>query len=802
MAEFRILGTVEAYAPAGPVDIGPPRQRTVLAALLIDAGRAVPVSMLVDRIWGDAPPELARRSLHSYIARLRRIVDAISTPQAPARLVRRSGGYQLQVSPEQVDVLRFRALVEQSREAGRSGAEQAALLRDALALWRGEPLTGTSGDWAARLREQLAQQRLGAAVAWARAELRLGNAAALTGPLGDLVAEHPLVEPLATSYLLALRAAGRSAEALRHYETVRRGLADTLGVDPTAELRQAYHTVLRPDPEPSTAAGGPQQEHERVGPVPAMLPPDINGFTGRAAQLAELDRLAGAGGQPGTVVIAALSGTAGIGKTALAVHWAHRVAGRYPDGQLYVNLRGFDPAASPVPPAQAVRILLDALGVPARRIPAEPDAQVGLYRSELAGRRVLVLLDNARDAAQVRPLLPGSPTTTVLVTSRKQLTGLVAAEGARPLTLPMLNTTEAYELLAARLGAARVAAEPDAVRTIVARCARLPLALAVAAARAATYPARPLATLAAELTTASRLDVLAGEDPVTDARAVFGCSYAALSMPAARLFRLIGTCPGQDISFRGAASLAGLPPVQTRPLLAELTTASLLVEHQPDRYAMHDLLRSYAGELFPTGEQHAGNVEYAGVLAARRAAIQRLLDHYLHTAESAARLLDPQRAQLPLPEPSPGALIEPPADAAAALAWFTLERPELVAAVQLAGHSRFDTHAWRLASSLFTLLDEQGRWLDVIASQQTAIAAATRLGDRTAQQRAHEMLGLTHLRLARYPAAHSHLRQAAELAGQLGDRLGQARCEQVLSARYGREADRSAGHLSARPPGG
>ena len=779
MAEFRILGTVEAYGPDGQVDAGPPRQRTVLAALLVDAGQVVPVSTLVDRVWGDAPPESARRSLHSHIARLRRLVDGLSTVREPVGLVRQADGYQLRVPPEQVDALRFRALVERARD--QPDDEQADLLRAALDLWRGEPLAGTSGDWAARQRERLAQQRVDAAVGWARAELRRGNAATLTGPLGELVAAHPLAEPLAASYLLALHATGRSADGLRHYETVRRALAGTLGVDPSEELREVHRTLLRGD--------------ERGRPVPAMLPPDLPAFTGRGAQLARLDRIAD---QPGAVAIAALTGPPGVGKTALAVHWAHQARHRYPDGQLYLNLRGFDPtgadtgagtgadAGEAVEPAQAVRTLLDALGVPAERIPTDPDAQVGLYRSELTGRRVLVLLDNARDAAQVRPLLPGSPATAVLVTSRNQLAGLVAAEGARPLALPLLDPAESADLLAARLGPRRVATDPAAVRAIAGHCAGLPLALAVAAARAATAPDRPLAALAAELASAAALDALAGDDPTTDVRAVFGCSYRALSPPAARLFRLLGTSPAPDLPVPAAASLAGLPAPRVRPLLAELAAASLVAEHSQGRYAMHDLLRAYAAELAT-----------AELATADAAALQRLLDHYLHTAEHAARLLNPSRDPAALPPPGQDVTLDPPATAAAALDWFGTERQALVAAVRHAGRTGSGAAAGQLASAMFTFLDGQGRWLDIIATQQAAIDA----GDRAVQVRAHRLLGLTHLRLARYPAAHDHLRQASALAAQLGDHLSQARCADVLSTVYNRQGDQAAALAYAREAG-
>jgi transcriptional regulator with XRE-family HTH domain len=330
-------------------------------------------------------------------------------------------------------------------------------------------------------------------------------------------------------------------------------------------------------------------------PVPAQLPADVAGFTGRTGYLGQLDALLGiAVRPPATVVIA---GTAGVGKTALAVHWAHQVRHRFPDGQLYVNLRGFDHTATPTDPGAVVRRFLDALYVPAHLVPADPDAQAALYRTLLADRRMLVLLDNARDSEQVRPLLPGASGCLVLITSRSELTGLIAAEGARALPVDLLTSDEAHELFARRVGADRFVAEPRAFAEIVAHCARLPLALAIAAARATAHPHLPLAALAADLCDShDRLDALTTDDTGTGIRAVFSWSYRTLSLDAARLFRLLGLHPGPEVTARSAASLTRSPPAQVRPLLAELARAHLLTEHAPGRYAFHDLLGDYATE--------------------------------------------------------------------------------------------------------------------------------------------------------------------------------------------------------------
>ncbi|MEU4338723.1 tetratricopeptide repeat protein [Micromonospora lupini] len=542
-------------------------------------------------------------------------------------------------------------------------------------------------------------------------------------------------------------------------------------------------------------------------PVPRQLPPALPGFVGRAAQLAQLDAACASpdasgddGRAPATVVT--LSGTAGVGKTTLAVYWAHRVADRFPDGQLYVDLRGFDSTGTVVTAVEAVRGFLEALEVPPERIPTHLPAQVGLYRSLLAGRRMLVLLDNARDADQVRPLLVGSPTCLVLVTSRNRLAGLVAAEGARPVGVDLLSAAEAWQLLARRLGADRLAVEPQAVDEMIERCARLPLALAVLAARSAANPAFPLATLAAELRGAPRpLDSFDAGDAGTDVQAVFSWSYRSLTPAAARLFRLFGCHPGPDIGVAAAASLAGLPREQVPRLLTELAHAHLVTEHAPGRFGAHDLLRAYAAE----------QAERLDPAEARRAAIRRGLDHYLHTAHAAALLLQPGRDPVTLAVAPPGVAPEEITDHAQALAWFTVEYPVLLAAVAHAKRAGFDGHAWQLAWTLVDFLQRRGRWPDLAVAQRTALAGARRAGDRLGQANAHRDLARVLSRLGRVEEAASNYRQALALFGALGDHTGQARTHRAFGAmldglgRYAEALDhvrralalyRDAGHLA------
>jgi hypothetical protein len=492
----------------------------------------------------------------------------------------------------------------------------------------------------------------------------------------------------------------------------------------------------------------------------------VSYFAGRTAELATLSGLLrGRADTGGTVVISAVSGTAGVGKTALAVYWAHQVADRFPDGQLYVNLRGFDLSGQMMAPAEAVRRFLDALGVPPERIPVDLDAQAALYRSQVAGKQMLVVLDNARDSAQVRPLLPGAPTCLVLVTSRNQLTGLIAADGARPVTLDLLTDDEARQLLARRLGADRVAEEPVVVGEIITRSAHLPLALALVAARAVVSPHGGLRLLAEELRdTQHRWQTLTCDDPTTDARAVFSWSLQALTPAAARLFRLLGLHPGPDLSAPAAASLAGIPATNVRLLLGELTRASLLVEHTPGRYTFHDLLRAYASDLthrIDTDQQ-------------RHSATHCMLDHYLHTAHTAERLLHPTRDPITLTPPALGVTPGIPADYQQAMDWFTTEHPVLLAAVDHAAATGRDTHTWQLAWTIGTFLHCRGHWHDHAATGHTALAAAHRLADPTAQANAHRNLAHAYTYLGRSDEAHTQLNLSLDLTIQAGDPTGQA----------------------------
>ncbi len=507
--------------------------------------------------------------------------------------------------------------------------------------------------------------------------------------------------------------------------------------------------------------------------VPRQLPAAPSHFAGRSGELAALARLLDDRASPArTVLISVIGGTAGIGKTALALHWAHRVADRFADGQLYVNLRGFGPSGPPMRPGEALRGFLNALGVPADRVPAAESAQGALYRSVLARRSMLIVLDNARDADQVRPLLPGSPTCVVVITSRSQMIGLMAADNARPLHLNVLTPADGLELLTRRLGSQRLAADPQAALDLVTLCARLPLALAIVAGRAAANPALTLRHLAGDLRAeAPRLDALDTGEAATSLRTVLSWSYQELSGQAARMFRLLGLHSGPDIAVAAAAALAGQTRQQARRLLAELTASQVLAEHAPGRFTCHDLLRAYAAEQTARCDGPAD----------RRAAVGRMLDYYLHSAHRAAQALDPTRCPFSLPPERPGTEAEHFPDSGQALAWLRTERQALLAAARLAATWKLDSYVWQIPLALTDYLDRHGHWAEAASAYEASVTAARRLGDHAAQARMLRYLGEAKGRLGRPEEAYRDLTQALAMRDELGDLEGKAICHVDLS---------------------
>ncbi len=781
----------------GPVEIGPaggvlagvpqPRLRVLLALLAVAMGRVVSAEALVDGVWAEDWSPRREQNLHALVYQLRQRLTALEPAKGGARLVRVGAGYRLVLDAGELDVAVFRGLAGRGREAARAGDAAGAreLFGQALGLWRGAaladvaPLCPRLAGEAALLQEArlaVTEERVGC-------DLALGRHGEVAGELSGLVAEFPLREELAGLLMTTLYRCGRRGEALAVYDNTRRVLARELGLDPGPKLAGLQARVLADDPALAAPAppDGAAPQAAWVGVVPRQLPTGAGFFAGREAELKQLDEMLdqaglpdGADGNGGAVVISAVAGMAGVGKTALAVHWAHRVAARFPDGQLYVNLRGYGPGAA-VTPEEATGWFLPALGVPAAQIPADAQARCGLYRSVLAGRRVLIVLDNARDAAQVRPLLPGGGGCLVVVTSRSALAGLAAAEAARPLRLGPLNEEESALLLAARLGPERVAAEPGAVTELAGRCGYLPLALAVMAARAAAEPDLPLRALAAQLARApdaaatgqlpgsedpGRLEVLDTGDPATSLAELLSWSHRQLSEPAAAMFALLGVHCGPDITVPAAASLAGVSRPDARRALAELADASLTAEHRPGRYVMHDLVRGYA---VVQARQTLGE---AGI----RNAIGRSLDHYLHTM---AIWSDIPRSFRPAP-PAPGVVPERLAGEAQQVDWAAAEHQVLLRAIAQATAAGRTTQAWQIFERQSWFLGDQGYWADCQAAGQTVLAGAQDAGD-------HAALGWTQMIIGRHCAfagalddSRAYLLRAQDHLSRVGDLRGQA----------------------------
>jgi DNA-binding SARP family transcriptional activator/tetratricopeptide (TPR) repeat protein len=759
VVEFELLGPVRAVCDGAPINVGVRKQRFVLAILALDANRMVPVDRLVDLIWPDRPPVTARSVIHGHISAIRGALARAGAARYAVALHREGSGYRLVCPSTLVDAHRFTDLVTQA-SAEPALAHRIAILDTALALWRGPALAGAAPEEVrARLCRRLEETRLTAMLSRLDALVQQGRYDETIHELTGLADEHPDVPRITELLMTALHSAGRSAAALQVYRDVKRRLVEELGMDPPAELQRMEVAILRDRAR--------RRDDRHTAARPRELPGDMPHFTGRARALAQLDcwLVDDLGRGRGTVVISAIAGMGGVGKTALAVHWAHRVRDQFPDGQLYVNLRGFDPTGSVMPAADAIRRFLSALAVPAERIPTDPDSQVDLYRTLLADKRMLIVLDNARDCDQVRPLLPGAPGCVVIVTSRNMLTSLVAAEGAYPLSLDLLSRDEAHDLLSSRLGSA-VAAQPEIVDDIVACCARLPLALVIVAARAITQPHLSLAAIASRLRDGdNRLSILSTSDtPATDLRAVLSWSYRALGGAAARLFALLGLHPGPDISLPATANLAGLSVETTESLLSDLARAHLIEQHAPKRYTFHDLLRIYAAELAQTALQDSE----------RRAATHRMLDYYLHTAYAADRLLEPARETITLTSAEPGVAAEHFTDRSQALVWFTVEHAVLRAAVDHAASHDLPTHAWQLAWSLFDFFDRRGHWHDLLAVHQTAATATRHRTDPAIQILIHRILARANIQLGRFDDANSHLQHALTMTEAADDHTSRA----------------------------
>jgi DNA-binding SARP family transcriptional activator/Tfp pilus assembly protein PilF len=810
--KFRLLGPLEVRVGEDWKGIGAPKWRSVLAALLINAGQIVSADALINEVWGDDPPAKAANLISIYVLRLRRLLgDADSS-----LLVTRAPGYQLRVAATDTDALLFEAMVRDGRRVFGSGDPQGAArqLTEALALWHGRPLADVRATPLVEAEaERLAELHLGALELRITAELACGGHDQAVPEIRRLLADHPLREGLWLQLMRALDGAGRHAEALEVYGQARQAISGQLGVDPGAELRQLYADLLakdqtglrgtisagtvaarprkpasgksRPAAAPDTAAA-PAAAGTRPGrgprssaPTPAQLPADVTDFTGRDEQVKRLCELlagagAGADSDTGAVRIAVVAGAGGLGKTSLAVHAAHRVRRKFPDGQLYVDMLGATP--TPLSPGDVLARFLRDLGVDGRQIPVDEDERAGRYRTALANRRMLVVLDNARDAAQVRPLLPGAASSAVLVTTRSRMPDLAST---RLVDLNVLDDDEALTLFIKAVGDDRAAAEPEATAELLDACAGLPLAIRICAARLATRSGWSIQAMASRLRDEHhRLDELRAGDLAV--RASFQVSFASLLTTAgpggiapADAFRLLGLWQGPSISAAAAAALFGTPEYLAANALETLVDVHLLESTGPDRYKFHDLLRVYSSER--------AVADLSG--PEREAAIGRLLGWYLRTADAAAQVILPHRYQVPL---EAGLAGQPALSFSAtddALAWYDSERVNVVAATRQAAASGLHDIAWRLPAPLISMFNRRGNWADCIATHRIALESARHAGNRQGEawvlNNLGQALGFTHM-----SEGIELLERSLAIRREIGDRLGEVQAANNLSDAY------------------
>ena len=762
--QVRLLGRVEVVGPAGVARLVGARQRAVVGLLGLRVGAVVPIWRMVDALWGDDPPRTAVRSLHSHVARVRQALEGCGLPDV---LVTSGQGYVLRLAPAAVDAWSFEDSARRGREQLAAGAcEQAAAeLAAGLSLWRHESALADAEPtgWVAAEVDRLAEVRLGAVEDRWDAELRLGRHASAVGELERALVGHPRRERLVGLLMLALYRSGCHSAALEAYERLRASLAAELGVDPGAEIARLHTRILRREPEldPGPARPGAGLGLEPA-PRPAQLPAPVGHFTGRAAELAVLDGLLDGladrppGGAGAETRVAVVSGPAGVGKTALAVQWAHRVADRFPDGQLYVDLRGHEPATA-LTPGDALAHVLRSLGVPADRIPATVAEQAGLYRSLLHGRRILVVLDNGGAADDILPLVPAGAGNLLLVTSRQAMAALATHHAICPVRLDVLAAAEALELLRRLLGTQATDAEPEATAELARLCGRLPLALRIAAAKLAGR-AGTIGELAAELAAADRLDALALDGGSRSVRAVFASAYRALSPAAARLFRLLGLHPGPTFGTRLAAVLTGVPWGIAAEAVAELARAHLVGGAGPDRYRLHDLIQLFAHRCALADEPAPDRADAA----------DRLVEWYLAVAAAANRAVDPSRDRVAPALRHPPA--EPPfgTDRHAALAFLDSERDNLLPVVRYAAEHGRPTAAWQLTYLLAGFYNARGHWQERVEMCRWGVRAAEYDGG-AGEALMRTSFGVACVVTGRYAEALDSLRQALPLVRAGGD---------------------------------
>ncbi|MBY8874524.1 transcriptional regulator, SARP family protein [Micromonospora sp. PLK6-60] len=761
---FAVLGPVRVWRGGQEVDPGSRQQRLILALLLARAGRPVGIMDFVALLWDERPPRSAVNIVHLHLGSLRRLFEPDLRPRASGRwLVGDAAGYRMVVDADGLDLLRFRDLVRQARTADDPVAALATYVR-ALELSRG-PCAGAPDLISRPVADFEAVDNEYADLVGEATELalRAGTARTVLPMLRRVAAQRPLDEAVQAKLLLTLSAAGQQAEAIALYQELRGRLSDELGIDPGRELQEAYRKVLRHDaagsaepPEVPLRDEGPLAAGPLV--VPAQLLPDLPHFTGRAESLRRALALIHGRAPTGALRIVAIEGIPGVGKTTLATHLAYRVADEFPDGQLYADLRGLDPDAA-LAPGEVLQAFLHALGVRGPDIPVNELARSGLYRSVLAERRVLIVLDNVRDADQVRPLLPGAPGSLVLVTSRYSLAGLAATHGADVLALDVLPNDEARDLLVSRLGPARALADRPALDEIVTLCGGLPLALAVVAARTLARPGYRLSAVARELhDTRGSLDGFDVDDPDSDLRAIFSWSYRGLSPSAARLFRLLALHPGPDVTLPAAASLGGLPARTARGVFGELVRSRLVTERRPGRYGAHDLIAAYARELLHDTD----------TAAERDAATDRLLGYYRRAAYAANRHINPEIDADP-PEILDGVVDESPSTGMEAADWFAAEREVLKAVMRQANDVGRVYDAWQLELTVQGFYQRDGWWQEWATVVRECLDAASGAGDSAGAANMLRSLAGAQFYLGNSTSALALLERALTIFTELGN---------------------------------
>jgi DNA-binding SARP family transcriptional activator len=795
---FRILGPLEVWTGQDWGGIGAPKWRALLAALLLNRGQAVSTDRLIAELWGDDPPDRAANLVSVYVLRLRRV---LGDPEGRV-LTTRAPGYQLLLHPGDLDAERFETLARQGRKTLGEGEPRRAAeaLAEALGLWRGRALADVPPSaLVAAEADRLEESRLAALELRIDADMGCGLHAQLVPELRRLLSDQPLREGLWALLIRALDGAGRRAEALAAYGQAREVISEELGVDPGPELQRLYQALLAADAaapaaDREPAAAGPDQVSvpaarqsaeavaRRPGPgsssrrAPAQLPADVADFTGREAHLEQLRTVVSEARQRDNpaVAVAVVAGAPGLGKTALAIHAAHALRPVFPDGQLYVSLLGG--SEQPVPAEDALARLLRDLGVDGTRVPPDAEERAAMYRTRLAERQMLIVLDDARDAAQVRPLLPGTGSCSVIVTSRHTLSDLV---GSRLIDLEVLDDTESAELFTRIVGPERANAEPDAARDVLAVCAGLPLAIRIAGARLAARRNWTVRTLAGRLADQRRrMDELTAGDLAV--RACFQVSFDALpgrkgsgGVDPAHAFRMLGVWQGPSIELHAAAELLGASEERVADALEVLVDVHLLECPAPDRYRLHDLLRAYAAERAQTDEPPAGVED----------AMHRMLDSYLRTADAAASVVAPYRDRVPLDPAPPGSEPLTFATPEQALAWCEQERGNLVAATRQAAARGLHDIAWKLPVAATVCFDRLGYRTEWLATHGTALASARELGNRPGEAWVLTNIG-TVLGQQHKDDSIGYFEQALAIAREVGDREDESRASNNLAFTY------------------